>query len=326
MKKFLLLITAALTFAACGKEIVDLTKELQKDVANTNVDFTYSISGKTVTFQNASDSKVKAIYWDFGDDNSVLNGERVTHTYLGNGTYKVTMQGEWYYNSNKQHKTCEKYITIGGGTTPPDPVETVSAYFEYSQFDDFHGVNITDGSTGVRAVYDFGDGTATKEITLPYDYPIFHSYTKNGTYTIKCTAYGSNGTSATYSQQITVRDPKVYITGIEYVSVDQLGKYYRAVLKDDDFFTTTWFKTDYTGMPITTVPYTFVFSNPIYMNGLQDDDYYILYVYYSNNGSGDGTQCLKQNIVTQLFTTTLPYIEIKNNSGNTIVRLLMDYK
>lgn len=29
MKKILLLITAALTFAACGKEIVDLTKELQ---------------------------------------------------------------------------------------------------------------------------------------------------------------------------------------------------------------------------------------------------------------------------------------------------------
>lgn len=32
MKKILLLITAALTFAACGKEIVDLTKELQKDI------------------------------------------------------------------------------------------------------------------------------------------------------------------------------------------------------------------------------------------------------------------------------------------------------
>lgn len=320
MKKFLVLITAALTFAACGKEIVDLTKELQKDVANTNVDFTYSISGKTVTFQNASDSKVKASAWNFGDGNATMDAERVYHTYAQAGTYKVMMQGTWTYSGNTQKKSCEKYITIDGQT------DEVSAYFEYSQFDDFHGVDITDGSTGVRAVYDFGDGSATKEITLPYDYLIFHSYTKNGTYTIKCTAYGSNGTSATYSQQITVRDPKVYITGIEYVNVDQLGKYYRAVLKDDDFFTTTWFKTDYTGMPITTVPYTFVFSNPIYMNGLQDDDYYTLYVYYSNNGSGDGTQCLKQNIVTQLFTATLPYIEIKNNSGNTIVHLLMDYK
>ena len=211
----------------------------------------------------------------------------------------------------------------GGGTTPS---AQTTAYFEYSMVG-FSGVNITDKSTGKEAVYDFGDGEK-KKISLPYNYLIFHSYEKVGTYTISVQATGSDGAIKTYSKQVVIKDPVTYITGIKYISVEKEYDYYKAKLVDDDIFTTTWFTTNYTSVMLypSVLPFTYTFNKPIEMNGLADDDYYTLYIYHNSKASGNGTQCLKQNIYSQLFSSLIPYIEVKNNTGNTVVQLLLEYK
>lgn len=221
-----------------------------------------------------------------------------------------------------EQNTPTPIIIPDGGNTPPK--ETV-AYFEYSMIG-FYSLNIKDKSTGKEVIYDFGDGTIEK-YNLPYNYLIYHGYTKLGTFTISAQVTGYDGTIKTYSQSVTIRDPKIYISGIKYISVDNDLEYYKAKLVDDDFFTTTWFTTNYT--PIlskSSLPYTYTFNKAIEMNGLSEDDYYTLYIYHNTKNSGDGTQCLKQNISTPVFNAQLPYIEVKNNSGNTVVQLLMEYK
>ena len=302
--------------AICTMLLASCTSQIPQPISGLIVDFTYSISDKTVTFTNNSSPELKVYQWLFGDDTYLFSKETVTHPYAKNGMYEVTLTCK---DANGYPHDCTKIICIGGSQG-----EGVSAYFEYEMFDNFHSLNIKDMSNGVRAIYDFGDGSATEEITLPYEYLLFHNYTKNGTYTIKCTAYGSNGASTTYSEQVIIRDPKIYITGIEYLKVDYSGEFYKAVLKDDDIFTTTWFTTYY--ICPEEFPYTYRFSSPVEMNGLDEDDYYTLYIYHNKYYTGDGTQCLKQNIYTQVFKACLPYIEVKNNSGNTVVHLLMDYK
>ena len=74
-----------------------------------------------------------------------------------------------------------------------------------------------------------------------------------------------------------------------------------------------------------------MFAKPILMDGLEDDEYYTLYIYHSADGSTE-TQCLKQNISTLGIkaVASMPneyrYTEISNNSGNTKVRIYFDYK
>ena len=130
MKK-ILLFAAAICLAGCNyTKIVDTLQELRDDENNTKVDFSYSMNGKTVTFQNTSDLKVSAHYWDFGDGNGVLDKETVSHTYTENGTYKVILEGRWKYNGNTQKKDCEKYITISGGSSQTDPDENKTVYLK----------------------------------------------------------------------------------------------------------------------------------------------------------------------------------------------------
>lgn len=322
MKRLFILIAAAIMLSGCVHKIKD---EVMDD-ASYKVDFEYMISGKTVTFTNTSDSRLSfsAFTWIFGDG-MMQEGIRDTkYTYSANGSYDVTLSAKLPSGRNK---TCTKTVTIGSsGTTDP---ETAKADFELTQTEAYGDqIFIKDHSTGSRVVYDFGDGTSKAEYTLPHEMLIDHLYSKYGTYTVTCTAYTSTGASNTKTASVTYKETNTYITGIEYLAVDFANEYYRATLIDDDFFTTTWFKTNYTSAKLSSgnLPFTYKFANPVKMDGLSEDDYYTLYVYHSTSGSGDGTQCLKQNISKFAFVMNEPYIEVKNNSGNTVVHILLEYK
>ena len=214
----------------------------------------------------------------------------------------------------------------GGSSGSGDKIPTTSADFEYN-FTGYNIINIKDKSIGKDAVYDFGDGEK-KSIKLPYEYLILHIYEKDGTYTITVQVNGEDGTIKKQSKQITIKKPQTYIAGIKYISVDVPYEYYMAKLVDDDLITTTWFTTDYTQEMLyqNILPRSYRFNSPILMNGLKDDEYYTLYIYHNTKNSGTGTQCLKQTIYSAVFDVQLPYIEVKNNSGNTVVQLLMEYK
>lgn len=208
----------------------------------------------------------------------------------------------------------------GGSTT-----ETV-AHVEFSyQTKAPYTVVVTDKSTGYSIKYEFGDG---KSKTCKPGETIEHRYASAGTYKIKGTASGSSSSTDDYTVSVTISKPKIYIAGIKYNKVDIDGEYYKAVLKDDDFFTTTWLNTEYTSEMLNNsrMPYTFTLKDAKLMDGLADDDYYVLYIYHNTKRSGDGTQCLKQNISTSKFNECPETIVVNNNSGNTQVELVMSYK
>ena len=187
-------------------------------------------------------------------------------------------------------------------------------------------VRIYDNSTGSRVVYSFGDNKE-ESYSLPVKYAITHKYSNPGTYIVTAKAYGSDGSYKEKKQTITLKKPKVYIRGIEYRTIYKEGQYYKAILQDDDFITTTWLNTTYS--PIlysSSLPYQFILSTPKELSGLSDDDYYTLIIRYNSKASGDGTQCLKQTISTSTILYYWDYIEVSNNEGSHVVRLLMGYE
>ena len=183
----------------------------------------------------------------------------------------------------------------------------------------------------------FVNNEGVKETTDPtYKY----TFSKAGTYKVTLKGmWTTNGKSyeKDVTKSITVQEQpknysKLFLTGITYVKVDVAYDYYKAKLVDDDFFTTTWFNTAYTDMFLysSNLPYTYTFKTRVEMNGLNEDDYYTLYVYYVQYDGAEEVQVLKQNIQSSTFKNAIktaePYIQVSNNSGNTVVQLLCSYE
>lgn len=186
-------------------------------------------------------------------------------------------------------------------------------------------VVIKDKSTGIHTnlIYDMGDGT---QITKSKAGEMFeHRYKKAGQYRI----YARTGDKQHEAgKDVTINEPAIYAAGLTFKKVDKDGMYYRFSLDDDGpILVKTWFKSTYT--PIlynSSLPYTFTFTNSVLLENPSKHDYYTLYVHYNTKQSGDGTQCLKQQIKINKFLEYPEYIEVKNNSGNTQVRLNLGYK
>lgn len=105
MKK-LTLITICAILCAC-------TSQIPKPIPGAKCDFTYSISGKVVEFKNASTTGLKAAIWYYGDDTYNENMEVIKHKYNADGSYRVVLECK---DSNGYKYSCEKTITIGGGS------------------------------------------------------------------------------------------------------------------------------------------------------------------------------------------------------------------
>ena len=210
--------------------------------------------------------------------------------------------------------------------TPPKPEEPVIAYADFTYtIEKPLTVIITPKHTGRYVVYNWGDDNKSKKYSVSEK--VTYRYSQIGEYTIRADVYGDNGSTDNYSLSIILTTPKVYIDGIRYLSIEEDGEYYKATLKDDDFFTTTWFTTNYT--PVlnnSRLPYEYVFKNPVLMDGLDQDSYYTLYVYHSKNTSSSSIQCLKQDIYTYKFKLYQDAIQVLNSTGKTNVQLMMHYE
>ena len=169
-------------------------------------------------------------------------------------------------------------------------------------------------------IWDFGDGNKSYE-----ENPV-HQYNSKGVYKVKLTA--KNGSKSDVSEAtVTITDPtKCYITGITYNKVGKENKYYRAVLKDDDLFTTTWFSTNYKLLSSANLPFDYNFSSPVLMDGLSGDNYYTLYVYWADNTSSDGTQILKQKIQTSQILSYAETIKVTSDNADTQVVVKFAWK
>lgn len=217
--------------------------------------------------------------------------------------------------------------TPGGWSGGSTPTETITAYADFAYTTQQPLTVVINGKSKGRSVsYDFGDGGIPEKHGVTDK--VAHRYAQAGTYKIRADVSGDNNTSDSYTISVTLSAPKVYIDGIKYLSVDEDGEYYKAILEEEEVFTnTTVLNTNYT--PIlnnSRLPYEYILANPKLM-GSFDDDGYILYIYHSTKGGSDGgTQCLKQNISKNKFLSYPEYIQVSNNSGHTKVQLTMHYE
>ena len=209
------------------------------------------------------------------------------------------------------------YGSGNGGVSLVAPV----AQFSY-QIQQPLSVAFTNSSSNnpSKTTWDFGDGSTSSE------YSPIHKYAEAGSYLVTLTVYNSAGTS-NIRKNITINTPKVYVSGVKYIRVGKENNYYRALCKDDDFFTTTWWKTTYTPLlDNKSLPYSFNFSSPILMDGLEDDEYYTVYIYWNTKTNGDGTQILKQKIYTSSIYKYPSEIILTSDNKDTQVAVMFSYK
>lgn len=156
-------------------------------------EFTYTVTGNTVTFHGISDTPGVTYHWNFGDQ-SDANGENVTHTY--------TLYPE-HYNvcltiSNGQGCTDDYCVNIYVQTGP-----TCEAWFTTqavclgttTQFNDGSATNV---GTVTSWAWNFGDGS-TSDSQNPH-----HTYANSGVYQVCLTIHTSEGCTDEYCRNVVV--------------------------------------------------------------------------------------------------------------------------
>ncbi len=160
--------------------------------------------------------------------------------------------------------------------------------------------------------WDFGDGnTSTQQNPT-------HKYNGIGVYKITLTVTSQMGNRSSVSKNVTVEAPtKCYFAGVTYKKLSVNNKYIKFKLIDDDLFTTTWVNSTYKLISTANLPYQFTLSSPVLMNGLADDDWYMINVYYSNSNSGNGTKLAGFKFYTSTllskYPTELTWSEVDGN-------------
>lgn len=172
-----------------------------------------------------------------------------------------------------------------------------------------------------RYYWDFGDGNKSSDESPS------HKYSSMGVYRVKLTVYNSVGDSDTYEANVTIENPsKVYFTGVTYEKLSVNNKYIKFKLVDDDFFTTTWCNSTYKLLSKANLPYDFILNTPVLMDGLDDDDYYVINVYWSNSNSGSGTKLQGFRFNTSLIYNEYPETIYWNESNGNKIRCYLKYE
>ena len=201
------------------------------------------------------------------------------------------------------------------GNEPEQPILS----FEYQKIPPFT-YQFTNKSTGYTEFkWDFGDGAyaTTRDAE--------HTYSATGTYIVTLTAT-KNGEKYDERAYITVSKPKIYIARCVLYDMPYENKYYKIVCKDDDLLTTNWgFTTIYSPL-LDNTDLPFYWNINMLMDKLDGDNYYTFQVFWSNNTTSDGTQCLKQKLYkTEILKYKSEHI-LSLDDGQTIIGIQMHYE
>ncbi|MGD1061199.1 MAG: PKD domain-containing protein, partial [Methanomassiliicoccales archaeon] len=163
--------------------------------------FTYSpsspLEGSTVKFDDTSYSYDGnySLLWEFGDGGTSTK-ENPTHIYEKNGSYFVTLtvtdpDGEHNTTGPRPIEIMDIVPTADFNTAPNEPVEGQPVHF-------------IDNSTGydplVNWTWSFGDEQ------VGFGSSPWHTYAKNGTYSVKLTVRDSDGALANVTKTLIVSD------------------------------------------------------------------------------------------------------------------------
>lgn len=173
------------------------------DTLALNANFSYSVSGNTVTFTDLSTIGSGSIFswnWDFGDANT-SNLQNPVHTYSSPGGYVVCL----IVSGGSAGALCRDTICfdIVIHDTPSDPCDSVGLVANFSTAVSGNTVTFTDLSTIVSGTifswsWDFGDA-GTSFVQNPT-----HTYSSTGVYTVCLVvmAYGTNSATTMCSDTI----------------------------------------------------------------------------------------------------------------------------
>jgi len=186
-----------------------ITKNITVVNAPPSADFSYTplnpVVNDTISFDAGAsvdyDGSIVSYAWDFGDGNT-STGKTTSHVYSSSGKYTVTLT---ITDNDGAVKSIYKYISVNepGSNIPPIPS------FTYSPSSPGVGDTVTfnasasydeDGTIQLY-IWDWGDGSAPEEKTLP---STVHSWNSDGEYTVTLTVRDNNGSENSFSKQIVV--------------------------------------------------------------------------------------------------------------------------
>lgn len=234
-------------FALLTTSLIFLQASAQNEVAN----FTFSISGNTVSFTNTSntapgDTAMRRCLWLFGDGSSLLThfSTNPTHTYAQYGVYNACLK--LYKRIPVTTPSGDSLLLISSICKPlhiqaPDSclanfeVLNVSANPLWKTFiaQPWHNNN----KRPERICWTFGDGRDTcifypnpTGTTPPISYIVNHQYAQPGTYTVCVNIRYHGGCEAHFCKTIQVGPPDSCTAGftIHPLSTTPLGKLFIA--------------------------------------------------------------------------------------------------
>jgi PKD repeat protein len=162
-----------------------------------------------VMFSNQSTGEqIISYFWDFGDGTSGTDANP-THLYNAGGTYNVTLIATGA-GGNSAPFTQPIMVTAPTATFTPEPPTNTPApaptAFFTAAVDPSNPLNVifTNQSSGEGIsgyLWDFGDGASSTDANPT------HLYAADGTYNVTLTVTGAGGTSAPFTQPVTVTAP-----------------------------------------------------------------------------------------------------------------------
>lgn len=259
--------------------------------------------------------------------------------------YRELINEELYYQTRDQYRrnwlklhhrvtTCLAFLiafvvasctspTTGGNnpdepSNPGNPNKPVKAEFVYTIQQPMTVVLTNKSENAGSYRWTFGDGESSTERNPT------HRYQKKGVYEIKLTASNNKGQQSAYAT-VKVEEPtRIYISGFTVSKIPYENQYYRIKVIDDDFFTTTWVETDYKLLSSVNVPYTANLTTPVLLNGIDEDNYYIMQLYYNTKNSGTGTKVAAYKMTKEQI---LQYPEkLTGTSDNVSLTTYFSYK
>jgi PGF-CTERM protein len=158
------------------------------------------VEGQQVVF-NASDATddtaITAYRWEFGD-NATASGERVAHTFAGNGTYEVTLE-VIDEGGNNATETMDVEILPPDETPPEADARATPQTVEADANVTVDASDSSDDRTIESYDWDFGDGTTAG------DEVVNHTYAGAGTYNATVTVTDGSGNTNATSVTVEVR-------------------------------------------------------------------------------------------------------------------------
>jgi len=171
-----------------------------------------SVNGSNLTFVSASSGPITAYYWDFGDGSPIAYGKIVTHTYVAEGTYTVTLT---VTDAHGLTTSTQETVDVSQTTTPA-PQQTTTINFTISPNPSminwgWENAGIVNKTLTFNAVasnfpsgfkvnysWSFGDGATGVGAVVS------HAYQQEGNYSVTLTALDADGNVQSTTQQVQI--------------------------------------------------------------------------------------------------------------------------